>query len=63
MTFRLIFFSRQGWDEEKASIIQSYVCGKSDQEVADNLGISKNTYKSRRKAVISKYRKFFDDSS
>ncbi len=54
---------RRMTDEEKAIIIQSYVCGKSDQEAADHLGIHKEAYKSRRQAVIAKCRKFFDDSS
>ena len=54
---------RRMTDEEKAIIIQSYVCGKSDQEAADYLGIHKEAYKSRRQAVIAKCRKFFDDSS
>ena len=54
---------RRMTDEEKAIVIQSYVCGKSDQEAADYLGIHKEAYKSRRQAVIAKCRKFFDDSS
>ena len=54
---------RRMTEEERMIVIQSYVCDKSDQEVADHLGISKDTYKSRRQAVIAKYRKFFDDSS
>ena len=50
-------------DDERNVICQTYVLGKSDGEASDSLGIPKDTYKSRRKAMLSKFERIYNDSS
>ena len=49
--------------DERNIAYLSYALGKSDDEASGSLGIPQDTYKSRKRAMLTRLRKFFDDSS
>ena len=50
-------------DNEKDIIMQTYVLGESDDRASQNLHIPKTTFESRRKAMLDRLRRLYDDSS
>ena len=46
-------------DDERDIVYQTFVLGKSDQEASESLGVLKDTYKSRRQTMLSKYGELF----
>ena len=49
--------------DERNIVYLTYVLDKSDDDASGSLGISQDTYKSRRKAMLARFRKYLDDSS
>ena len=49
--------------DERNIVYLSYALDKSDDEASGSLGIPQDTYKSRKKAMLTRLRRFFDDSS
>ena len=54
---------QQASDDERDIIRQTYYLGESDDDASQNLHIPKTTYESRRKSMLDKFRKLYDDSS
>ena len=53
----------QATDDEKDIIMQTYVLGTSDDRASQILRVPKTTYESRRKSMLKRLRRLYDDSS
>ena len=50
-------------DNEKDIIMQTYVLGESDDRASQILCVPKTTYESRRKSLLERLKRLYDDSS
>lgn len=53
----------QATNDEKDIITQTYVLGESDDRASQILRVPKTTYESRRKSMLERLRRLYDDSS